>query len=121
MNSTESTEKSTNNNSSWALKDDKKLLTLAIQTNKDWKMMSRIFNKPAVTPIVVKQRYTELCSLYNTNKKRFSYLEDLIIVKAVQKLNSRWVQISQDFLPFRTPVEIKNRFYCSIRKRGVEV
>jgi hypothetical protein len=77
-----------------------------------------MFNSQSVSPKFLKDRYKGLKEQVSNKKTRFSHQEDLTIVRYYKKIGSNWDAIAK-FLPDRTPSMIKNRFYSSIRKKGL--
>lgn len=108
----------TEQESKWTAQDDKLLIKYADEYQADWKKIAKMFNTPSLTPKFLKDRYKGLKEQGSNKKTRFSHHEDLTIVKYYKKIGSNWDAIAK-YLPDRTPSMIKNRFYSSIRKKGM--
>lgn len=43
----------------------------------------------------------------------------MIIAKAITEVGFKWRKISQNYLPFKNYTEIKSRYYCTIKRKGL--
>jgi len=93
--------------------------SIVVQYKSDWKrIVKRFFRLTGLKVSVpfLKKKFKEATSTENLLKRvKFSHEEDLLIVRSVLKYGLDWEKISQ-YLPGRSPMMIKNRFYSHIKK-----
>jgi len=95
------------------------LLKLAVQYRCDWKKVARKFNDRRITPFQVRSKHKELTIKdHFPLRVKFSHEEDILIAKLFTKFGNNWARISQ-YLPKRSSIMIKNRFYSYIRKKNL--
>lgn len=96
----------------WKRIDDIQLIELIEKYNFDWKKIALIMDKPEN---LIKNRYEKRLNP-KLKFSKFTPEEDSLIIKKYKIYGSQWNQISQ-FLPNRSSIMIKNRFYSNLKKK----
>jgi Myb-like DNA-binding domain len=106
--------------SAWGEADDIELDGLVKRWKCDWKKICRRFKnkgKPSSRHFL-KNRIRVIRNDPYLLKQKFSHEEDLLIATLVDKYDIDWISIAR-FIPNRTPVMIKNRYYSHIHRKGL--
>jgi len=96
----------------WRRLDDIKLIELVEIYHCDWRKISLIMNK---TEDVIRQRYLKRLDP-KLKFTKFTPEEDYLIISLFKIHGSTWNYISK-FLPNRSSIMVKNRFYSSLKKK----
>lgn len=99
----------------WKRLDDIHLIELTEKYNLNWKKIASIMQKPES---VIKARYEKRLNPRLIFTK-FTPEEDALIIKLYKLYGSTWNNISK-YLPNRSSIMIKNRFYSNLKKRILE-
>ena len=105
-------------NSFWDEKNKSKLLIWTKKFRHDWKKIAKLFGVKQITPSCVKNKYQEIKNNKAPLRVRFTHEEDLLIAKYHSLYGFDWKKIAQ-FIPSRTDMMVKNRFYAFIRKHNL--
>lgn len=93
--------------------EDKKILELIEKFGKNWSIISDYFITR--TNKQIRDRYINVLDP-KLNKAKFSEEEDNLIIKLYETIGCKWSEM-QSYFTNRTPDNIKNRFYSSLRKK----
>lgn len=97
----------------WKKDEDAKIIDLVRKYGCSWSKISKEFKTRNGKQI--RDRYLNVLDP-NINKERFTYEEDLSLVKLFYVHGPKWAFIAKYF-PYRTADMVKNRFHSSIKKR----
>jgi len=102
----------------WEIEDQIELERLAKSYKEDWKKILGKFRlrHKHITKTYLQNRYRISKGNYYSKRIRFSFTEDLTIIHLYKEHGIDWPLIAQ-YLPSRTPIMIKNRFYNQINKK----
>ena len=98
----------------WTREEDELLKRLVLQHTQDWKTISLSFPDKSVTS--VKKRW-DLRHNPATKKSKWTAEEDQTILRLRARLGGGYWKTIAKYLPGRPPDAIKNRYYCSLRRK----
>lgn len=98
----------------WTKDEDELLKSLVSQHAQDWKTISLSFPDKSLTS--VKKRW-DLRHNPATKKSKWTAEEDQTILRLRARLGGGYWKTIAKYLPGRPPDAIKNRYYCSLRRK----
>ena len=101
------------NKGSWNKEEDDEILKLIKIHGTNWSLISKIIKTRNNKQI--RDRYINILAP-NLNKKKFSFEEDMLIIKLYKEFGAKWSRI-HTYFKNRTTDMIKNRFHSSIKKK----
>lgn len=101
---------------SWKKEEDEQIIKLVKKYGNAWSKISREIKTRNGKQI--RDRYLNVLDP-SVNKDKFTYSEDVYLLKLFNKHGPKWAVIARYF-PLRTADMIKNRFHSSIKKRVVD-
>jgi len=102
----------------WDEKNKSRLLAWAKTFQQDWKKISKLFGVKQITSRCVKKKFKEIRNAKAPLRVRFTHEEDLMIAKYYTLYSFDWKTIAE-FIPYRTDIMVKNRFYGYIKKHDL--
>lgn len=100
----------------WKKEEDEQIIKLVKKYGNAWSKISREIKTRNGKQI--RDRYLNVLDP-SVNKDKFTYSEDVYLLKLFNKHGPKWAVIARYF-PLRTADMIKNRFHSSIKKRVVD-
>lgn len=100
----------------WTRDEDELLKTMVRQHAQDWKTISLSF--PDKSQTSVKKRW-DLRHNPATKKSKWTSEEDDTILRLRARLGGGYWKTIAKYLPGRPPDAIKNRYYCSLRRKKI--
>ena len=101
------------NKGSWNKEEDDEILKLIKIHGTNWSLISKIIKTRNNKQI--RDRYINILAP-NINKKKFTFEEDMLIIKLYKEFGAKWSRI-HTYFKNRTTDMIKNRFHSSIKKK----
>ena len=101
------------NKGSWNKEEDDEILKLIKIHGTNWSLISKIIKTRNNKQI--RDRYINILAP-NLNKKKFTFEEDMLIIKLYKEFGAKWSRI-HTYFKNRTTDMIKNRFHSSIKKK----
>jgi hypothetical protein len=101
------------NKGSWNKEEDDQIMKLIKIHGTNWSLISKIIKTRNNKQI--RDRYINILAP-NLNKKKFTFEEDMLIIKLYKEFGAKWSRI-HTYFKNRTTDMIKNRFHSSIKKK----
>ena len=101
------------NKGSWNKEEDDEIMKLIKIHGTNWSLISKIIKTRNNKQI--RDRYINILAP-NLNKKKFTFEEDMLIIKLYKEFGAKWSRI-HTYFKNRTTDMIKNRFHSSIKKK----
>jgi len=101
--------------------EDELILTLGLKYKNDWKRVAKQILKirgRKLGPKKLKDHFKSLTKGSLPKRIKFTHEEDLQIAKFFEQFGADWAKIAT-FLPARSAMMVKNRFYSFIRKKNL--
>lgn len=96
------------NKGKWSKEEDRQIIELIRKYDFKWAIISREMNR---SPKQVRERYENHLN-NNLNFEKFSIEEDDELIRLINRYGNKWSYISKYYMTNRSPLSLKNRYYC---------